>query len=103
MATASTNETPHLAAERPGRFPPAWTIVAAGATVPIGVSAAAAVTSSMSISERVALAAWVVVGVVGTASVVSAAAILRGRRPRRQREHVVEKTGNGRKRETTTR
>jgi predicted lysophospholipase L1 biosynthesis ABC-type transport system permease subunit len=77
--------------------------VAAGATVPIGVSAAAAVTSSMSISERVALAAWVVVGVVGTASVVSAAAILRGRRPRRQREQVVEKTGNGRKRETTTR
>lgn len=83
---------------------PGWSIVAAGASVPIGMSVAAAFTSSLNTaSDRVALAAWVVVGVVGTASVISAAAVLRGHRIPRTREKRVEKTGNGRTRETAVR
>lgn len=83
---------------------PGWSIVAAGASVPIGMSVAAAFTSSIaSASDRVALAAWVVVGVVGTASVISAAAVLRGRRIPRTREKRVEKTANGRVREAAVR
>ena len=83
---------------------PGWSIVAAGATVPIGMAIAAAVTSSMqTATDRVAMAAWIVVGVVGTASVISTAAVLRGQRPRRVREKRTEKGSDGRSRESVTR
>ena len=83
---------------------PGWSIVAAGASVPIGMAIAAAVTSATeAASERVAMAAWIVAGVVGTASVISAASILRGRRPRRVREKHVDKGPDGRSRESLTR
>ena len=49
-------------------------IVAAGAVVPLGLSAAAAVTTYVTAYERVAVTAWIAVAIVGTASVVSTAA-----------------------------
>lgn len=53
--------------------PNSWMIVAAGAVVPLGVAAAAAVTTYLTTHERVAMTAWVAVAVVGSASVISAA------------------------------
>ncbi len=105
--TSFENVRQGQASEEPERraraLMPGWSIVAAGASVPIGVSIAAAVTSSLeSVSERVAMTAWIVVGIVGTASVISAASILRGRRPRRIREKRVEKGPGGRSRESMT-
>lgn len=50
-------------------------ILAVGATVPLGLAAAALATTLLSKQERVAIAAWVAVAVVGSASVVSAAAV----------------------------
>jgi len=70
-------------------------VMISGALVPIGVSAAAALTSIFSASERVATAAWVCSAVIGTAAVISAGAIFRGRRPRRTREKAREKTVEG--------
>lgn len=70
-------------------------VMLAGALVPIGVSAAAAVTSVFSASERVAITAWVCSAIIGTAAVISAGAILRGRRPRRTREKTQERTVEG--------
>ena len=48
-------------------------IVAAGAVVPLGVAAAASVTTYITTHERVAMTAWIAVAVVGSASVISAA------------------------------
>lgn len=70
-------------------------VMIAGALVPIGVSAAAAATSIFAASERVAITAWVCSAVIGTAAVISAGSILRGRRPRRAREKSRERTVEG--------
>ncbi len=56
-----------------------WMIVAAGAVVPLGMACAATVATYVTTSERVAVTAWVAVAVVGTASVVAAAAASRKR------------------------
>lgn len=104
VESASADRDLRIRSNRVRSLKPGWSIVAAGASVPIGMSLAAALTSSMNAaSERVALAAWVVVGVVGTASVISAAAILRGRRIPRRRVKRVEKTADGRTREAAVR
>jgi hypothetical protein len=55
-----------------------WTL-AAGAFAPVGMAFAAAITTCYTNSERVAVTAWVAVAVVGTASVISAAAVSRRR------------------------
>lgn len=70
-------------------------VMISGALVPIGVSAAAAVTAIFSASERVAITAWVCSAVIGTAAVISAGAILRARRPRRSREKTQQRTVEG--------
>ena len=70
-------------------------VMISGALVPIGVAAAAAVTAIFSPSERVAITAWVCSAVIGTAAVISAGAILRGRQPRRRREKTRERTVEG--------
>jgi hypothetical protein len=59
--------------------PQSWMILAAGAAVPLGLACAAAVATYLTDYERVAIAAWVAVAVVGTASVISAAAVSRHR------------------------
>lgn len=51
------------------------TILAIGASVPLGLACAALATTLFGNHERVAVAAWVAVAVVGSASVVSAAAV----------------------------
>lgn len=56
-----------------------WMIVAAGAVVPLGMACAATVATYVTTYERVAVAAWVAVAVVGTASVVASAAASRRR------------------------
>ena len=53
--------------------PHSWMIVAAAAVVPLGVAAAASVTTYITTHERVAMTAWIAVAVVGSASVISAA------------------------------
>ena len=53
--------------------PHSWITVAVGAVAPLGVSAAAAVTTYLTTHERVAMTAWIAVAVVGSASVISAA------------------------------
>ena len=63
-----------------------WMIVAAGAVVPLGLSAAAAVTTYVTAYERVAVTAWIAVAIVGTASVVSTAAAARRRNAYVQRD-----------------
>lgn len=56
-----------------------WKIVAAGAVVPLGLSCAAAVATSVTQYEKVAMTAWIAVAVVGTASVISTAIAAQGR------------------------
>lgn len=51
--------------------------------VPIGMACAAAAVSNNQTSERVAITAWVATAIVGTASVISAAAAVRPRRGQR--------------------
>lgn len=55
----------------------AWQLIAAGATVPIGLAVAAAVTSYVSESEKVATTAWIVTAVVGAAGIIASAAAAR--------------------------
>lgn len=50
-------------------------ILAVGAAVPLGMAAAALATTLLSNQERVSIAAWVTAAVVGSASVISAAAV----------------------------
>ena len=59
--------------------PRSWMVVAAGGIVPLGLSIAAAITTNNSTSDRVSLAAWIAVAVVGTASVISSAVASRYR------------------------
>lgn len=59
--------------------PRSWMVVAAGGIVPLGLSIAAAITTNNSTSDRVSVAAWVAVAVVGTASVISSAVASRYR------------------------
>jgi hypothetical protein len=59
--------------------PDAWRPVAAGSMVPLGMAAAAAVATRITTHERVAIAAWIAVAVVGSASVISAATVSRRR------------------------
>lgn len=66
--------------------PDAWATIAAGAAVPLGTALAAAVTSYLARSERVAMAAWIATGVVGTAAVISAATAARHRTKERHHE-----------------
>lgn len=54
-------------------------LMIAGAVVPIGLAIAATVATSLASTDRVAIAAWVSVSVVGTASVIAAAAASRRR------------------------
>ncbi|HEY0984374.1 MULTISPECIES: hypothetical protein [unclassified Schlesneria] len=53
--------------------PNSWKVVAAGSVVPLGLAVAAAVTTSLTNHERVAMTAWIAVAVVGSASVISSA------------------------------
>ena len=64
-----------------------WKFLVAGGVVPLGMSAAAAVSTYLSNSDRVAVAAWVATAVVGTASVISAAAASQSR-ARSHQKHV---------------
>ena len=48
-----------------------WLIVASGAVVPLGLGAAAAITTRLTTHERVAMTAWIAVAIVGTASVIA--------------------------------
>lgn len=52
-----------------------WVIIAAGAVVPLGLAAAAVVTTYLAKQERTSTAAWVAVAVVGTSSVIATAAV----------------------------
>ncbi len=74
--TGGTSREKHITTESEQR---AWSIIAAGASVPIGVSAAAAYTTYVSDSERVSITAWIAVAIVGTASVISSAVAARRR------------------------
>ena len=67
--------------------PRSWMVVAAGGLVPLGLAIAAAVTTNMGASERVAMTAWISVAVVGTASVISAAVASRRRSSSTDRDH----------------
>lgn len=53
----------------------AWMTLAAGSVVPLGLACAATTATYLTTHERVAVAAWISVAVVGTASVVAAAAV----------------------------
>lgn len=53
----------------------AWIILAAGGVIPLGLAGAATLSSYVSKNERVSVAAWVAVAIVGTASVISAATV----------------------------
>lgn len=55
----------------------AWSTIVAGAVVPLGLAGAAVATTCLSSHERVAITAWICVAIVGTASVISAAAASR--------------------------
>jgi hypothetical protein len=55
------------------------TTMAAGAVVPLGLAAAATLATFRAASERVAVTAWIAVAVVGSASVIAAAAASRRR------------------------
>ena len=55
--------------------PNSWMIVAAGSIAPLGLAGAALATTYLTKNEKVAIAAWVAVAVVGSASVISAAAV----------------------------
>lgn len=55
--------------------PNSWMIVAAGSIAPLGLAGAALAATYLTKYEKVAIAAWVAVAVVGTASVISAAAV----------------------------
>ena len=57
-------------------------VVFGGSLVPIGLAAAAAAVSFSSATERVAVTAWIAVAVVGTASVIASATVLRGFPPK---------------------
>ncbi len=52
-----------------------WMIIAAGSLVPLGLAGAAVAATYITTYERVATAAWIAVAIVGTAAVVSAAAV----------------------------
>ncbi len=52
-----------------------WMIVAAGAVVPLGLAGAALATTYLTNHEQVATTAWIAVAIVGSASVISAAAV----------------------------
>lgn|GEM_PF-6405056 len=52
-----------------------WMVLAVGGTIPLGLAGAATLSSYLSKNERVSIAAWVAVAVVGTASVISSAAV----------------------------
>lgn len=62
-------------------------ILAVGATVPLGLAAAALATSLLTNHERVAITAWIAVAVAGSASAISAAAVS-------HRRHVSIERGN---------
>lgn len=66
-------------------------ILAVGAAVPLGLAGAALATTLMTNYERVAIAAWVAVAVVGSASVISAAAVSHRRTVAVERNHHGEK------------
>ena len=55
--------------------PYSWMIVAAGSIAPLGLAGAALAATYLTQYENVAIAAWVAVAVVGSASVISAAAV----------------------------
>lgn len=57
----------------------AWATMIAGAIVPLGLAVAAVLATRFAESDRVAMMAWIAVAVVGTASVISAAAASRRR------------------------
>jgi len=59
--------------------PNAWATVAAGAIVPLGMAAAATLATQHARSERVAMAAWIAVAVVGTASIIASTSVARTR------------------------
>lgn len=50
-------------------------IIAVGASVPLGLGLAALATTLFGKNEKVAIASWVAVAIVGSASVISAAAV----------------------------
>ena len=52
-----------------------WMIVAAGAVVPIGMAGAALATTYLTQDPQVAMTSWIAVAIVGTASVISSAAV----------------------------
>lgn len=56
-----------------------WQIIAAGAVIPLGLAAAATVATYLATEARIAVAAWVAVAIVGTASVIATAAASRRR------------------------
>ena len=64
-----------------------WMIVAAGAVVPLGLAGAAVATTYLTRHERVAVAAWVAVAIVGSASVMSASAVSHRRTMANNREN----------------
>ena len=57
----------------------AWATMTAGGIVPLGMACAATAATYSSASERVAVMAWIAVAIVGTASVIAAAAASRRR------------------------
>jgi hypothetical protein len=66
------------------------TILAVGASVPLGLACAALATTLLGNQERVAVAAWVAVAVVGSASVISAAAVSNRRTVSVERDRKLE-------------
>ena len=56
-----------------------WQIIAAGAVIPLGLAAAATVATYFASEARIAMAAWIAVAIVGTASVIATAAASRHR------------------------
>jgi len=66
----------------------AWLTISAGAVVPLGLAGAAVATTCVSNNEKVSMTAWIAVAIVGTASVISAAAVSRRRIVSIERDHL---------------
>ena len=75
--------------------PDSWKVVASGTIVPLGLAFAAALTTYFSNNQRVAMTSWITVAIVGTASVVSAAAVSRRRIVTVDRERHVGNSNTG--------
>ena len=75
--------------------PQSWMIVATGAVIPLGLAVAATTAGYINPNERVAIAAWVAVAVVGTASVISAAAVSQRRNVSIDHDHRGTKSAEG--------